>query len=223
MEKKPSHQEYYWNGSNNGSWVVDDGDVKPIEDYPDLVSELESEEADRQRLVDLEALEARADRLGYEHEAEAEQGATNRRDKVGRSIGAIASCNLSTIYSEREPDMEWLGYLYNSRTKKVLEPFRGGSEAAMAAYNAYLSSVLTNLEEKMEELEKSDKYKAESASYEAAMDLAERTNSPITPEEPATVTEAYELYRTISDIKQIKDLFRERSQGLKERAKKRPR
>ena len=218
MEHRPSHQEYYWNGSNNGSWVVDDGgDVKPIEDYPDLVSELESKE------VDLEALEARADKMEAGHEAEAEQGATNRRDKVGRSIGAIASCNLSTIYSEREPDMEWLGYLYNSRTKKVLEPFRGGSEATMAAYNAYLSSVLTNLEEKMKELEKSDKYKAESASYEAAMDLAERTNSPITPEEPATVTEAYELYRTISDIKQINDLFRERSQELKERAKKRPR
>lgn len=218
MEQKPSHQEYYWNGSNNGSWVVDDGgDVKPIEDYPDLVGELESKE------VDLEALEARADKMEAEHEAEAEQDVAHRRDKISRSIGEIASCNLSTPYSEREPEMEWLGYLYNSRTKKVLEPFRGGSEAAMAAYNAYLSSVLTNLEEKMEELEKSDKYKAESASYEAAMDLAERTNSPITPEEPATVTEAYELYRTISDIKQIKDLFRERSQGLKERAKKRPR
>ena len=215
MEKKPSHQEYYWNGSNNGSWVVDDGDVKPIEDYPDLVSELESEEADRQRLVDLEALEARADRLGYEHEAEAEQGATNRRNEISRSIGETASYN--------EPDMEWLGYLYNSRTKKVLEPFRGGSEATMAAYDAYLSSVLTNLEGKMEELEKSDRYKSESAAYEAAMDLADRTNNPITPEEPATVTEAYELYRTISDIKQMKALFKERCQELKERAKKRPR
>ena len=217
MEQKPSHQEYYWNGSNNGSWVVDDGgDVKPIEDYPDLVGELESKE------VDLEALEARADKMEAEHEAEAEQDVAHRRDKISRSIGEIASCDLSTPYSEREPEMEWLGYLYNSRTKKVLEPFRGGSEATMAAYNAYLSSVLINLEEKMEELEKSDKYKAESASYEAAMDLAERTNSPITPEEPATVAEAYELYRTISDIKQIKDLFRERSQELKERAKNRP-
>lgn len=218
MEQKPSHQEYYWNGSNNGSWVVNDGgDVKPIEDYPDLVGELESKE------VDLEALEARADKMEAEHEAEAEQDVAHRRDKISRSIGEIASCNLSTPYSEREPEMEWLGHLYNDRTKKVLEPFRGGGEVGMAAYSAYLSSVVVNLEEKMKELEKSDKYKAESASYEAAMDLAERTNSPITPEEPVTVTEAYELYRTISDIKQIKDLFRERSQELKERAKKRPR
>lgn len=93
----------------------------------------------------------------------------------------------------------------------------------MAAYSAYLNSVVANLEEKMKDLEKSDRYKSESAAYEAAMDLADRTNNPITPEEPATVTEAYELYRTISDIKQIKALFKERYQELKERAKKRPR
>lgn len=113
MEHRPSHQEYYWNGSNNGSWVVDDGgDVKPIEDYPDLVSELESKE------VDLEALEVRADKMEAEHEAEAEQDIVNRRGKISRSIGEIASCNLSTPYSEREPEMEWLGHLYNDRTKK---------------------------------------------------------------------------------------------------------
>ena len=218
MEHRPSHQEYYWNGSNNGSWVVDDGgDVKPIEDYPDLVSELESKE------VDLEALEVRADKMEAEHEAEAEQDIVNRRGKISRSIGEIASCNLSTPYSEREPEMEWLGHLYNDRTKKVLEPFRGGGEVVMAAYSAYLNSVVANLEEKMKDLEKSDRYKSESAAYEAAMDLADRTNNPITPEEPATVTEAYELYRTISDIKQIKALFKERYQELKERAKKRPR
>ena len=218
MKHRPSHQEYYWNGSNNGSWVVDDGgDVKPIEDYPDLVSELESKE------VDLEALEARADKMEAGHEAEAEQDVVHRRDKISRSIGEIASCNLSTPYSEREPDMEWLGHLYNDRTKKVLEPFRGGGEVVMAAYSAYLNSVVANLEEKMKDLEESDRYKSESAAYEAAMDLADRTNNPITPEEPATVTEAYELYRTISDIKQIKALFKERYQELKERAKKRPR
>lgn len=218
MEHRPSHQEYYWNGSNNGSWVVDDGgDVKPIEDYPDLVSELESKE------VDLEALEVRADKMEAGHEAEAEQDVVYRRDKISRSIGEIASCNLSTPYSEREPDMEWLGHLYNDRTKKVLEPFRGGGEVVMAAYSAYLNSVVANLEEKMKDLEESDRYKSESAAYEAAMDLADRTNNPITPEEPATVTEAYELYRTISDIKQIKALFKERYQELKERAKKRPR
>lgn len=218
MKHRPSHQEYYWNGSNNGSWVVDDGgDVKPIEDYPDLVSELESKE------VDLEALEARADKMEAGHEAEAEQDVVYRRDKISRSIGEIASCNLSTPYSEREPEMEWLGHLYNDRTKKVLEPFRGGGEVVMAAYSAYLNSVVANLEEKMKDLEKSDRYKSESAAYEAAMDLADRTNNPITPEEPATVTEAYELYRTISDIKQIKALFKERCQELKERAKKRPR
>ena len=218
MKHRPSHQEYYWNGSNNGSWVVDDGgDVKPIEDYPDLVSELESKE------VDLEALEARADKMEAGHEAEAEQDVVHRRDKISRSIGEIASCNLSTPYSEREPDMEWLGHLYNDRTKKVLEPFRGGGEVVMAAYSAYLNSVVANLEEKMKDLEESDRYKSESAAYEAAMDLADRTNNPITPEEPATVTEAYELYRTISDIKQIKALFKERCQELKERAKKRPR
>ena len=218
MEHRPSHQEYYWNGSNNGSWVVDDGgDVKPIEDYPDLVSELESKE------VDLEALEVRADKMEAEHEAEAEQDIVNRRGKISRSIGEIASCNLSTPYSEREPEMEWLGHLYNDRTKKVLEPFGGGGEVVMAAYSAYLNSVVANLEEKMKDLEKSDRYKSESAAYEAAMDLADRTNNPITPEEPATVTEAYELYRTISDIKQIKALFKERYQELKERAKKRPR
>lgn len=218
MEHRPSHQEYYWNGSNNGSWVVDDGgDVKPIEDYPDLVSELESKE------VDLEALEARADKMEAGHEAEAKQDVVHRRDKISRSIGEIASCNSSTPYSEREPDMEWLGHLYNDRTKKVLEPFRGGGEVVMAAYSAYLNSVVANLEEKMKDLEESDRYKSESAAYEAAMDLADRTNNPITPEEPATVTEAYELYRTISDIKQIKALFKERCQELKERAKKRPR
>lgn len=218
MEHRPSHQEYYWNGSNNGSWVVDDGgDVKPIEDYPDLVSELESKE------VDLEALEVRADKMEAGHEAEAKQDVVHRRDKISRSIGEIASYNLSTPYSEREPDMEWLGHLYNDRTKKVLEPFRGGGEVVMAAYSAYLNSVVANLEEKMKDLEKSDRYKSESAAYEAAMDLADRTNNPITPEEPATVTEAYELYRTISDIKQIKALFKERYQELKERAKKRPR
>ena len=218
MKHRPSHQEYYWNGSNNGSWVVDDGgDVKPIEDYPDLVSELESKE------VDLEALEVRADKMEAGHEAEAEQDVVYRRDKISRSIGEIASCNLSTPYSEREPDMEWLGHLYNDRTKKVLEPFRGGGEVVMAAYSAYLNSVVANLEEKMKDLEESDRYKSESAAYEAAMDLADRTNNPITPEEPATVTEAYELYRTISDIKQIKALFKERYQELKERAKKRPR
>lgn len=218
MEHRPSHQEHYWNGSNNGSWVVDDGgDVKPIEDYPDLVSELESKE------VDLEALEVRADKMEAGHEAEAKQDVVHRRDKISRSIGEIASYNLSTPYSEREPDMEWLGHLYNDRTKKVLEPFRGGGEVVMAAYSAYLNSVVTNLEEKMKDLEKSDRYKSESAAYEAAMDLADRTNNPITPEEPATVTEAYELYRTISDIKQIKALFKERYQELKERAKKRPR
>lgn len=218
MEHRPSHQEYYWNGSNNGSWVVDDGgDVKPIEDYPDLVSELESKE------VDLEALEVRADKMEAEHEAEAKQDIVNRRGKISRSIGEIASCNLSTPYSEREPEMEWLGHLYNDRTKKVLEPFRGGGEVVMAAYSAYLNSVVANLEEKMKDLEKSDRYKSESAAYEAAMDLADRTNNPITPEEPATVTGAYELYRTISDIKQIKALFKERYQELKERAKKRPR
>lgn len=218
MEHRPSHQEHYWNGSNNGSWVVDDGgDVKPIEDYPDLVSELESKE------VDLEALEVRADKMEAGHEAEAKQDVVHRRDKISRSIGEIASYNLSTPYSEREPDMEWLGHLYNDRTKKVLEPFRGGGEVVMAAYSAYLNSVVANLEEKMKDLEKSDRYKSESAAYEAAMDLADRTNNPITPEEPATVTEAYELYRTISDIKQIKALFKERYQELKERAKKRPR
>lgn len=218
MEHRPSHQEYYWNGSNNGSWVVDDGgDVKPIEDYPDLVSELESKE------VDLEALEVRADKMEAGHEAEAKQDVVHRRDKISRSIGEIASYNLSTPYSEREPEMEWLGHLYNDRTKKVLEPFRGGGEVVMAAYSAYLNSVVANLEEKMKDLEKSDRYKSESAAYEAAMDLADRTNNPITPEEPATVTEAYELYRTISDIKQIKALFKERYQELKERAKKRPR
>ena len=218
MEHRPSHQEYYWNGSNNGSWVVDDGgDVKPIEDYPDLVGELESKE------VDLEALEVRADKMEAGHEAEAKQDVVHRRDKISRSIGEIASCNLSTPYSEREPDMEWLGHLYNDRTKKVLEPFRGGGEVVMAAYSAYLNSVVANLEEKMKDLEESDRYKSESAAYEAAMDLADRTNNPITPEEPATVTEAYELYRTISDIKQIKALFKERYQELKERAKKRPR
>lgn len=218
MEHRPSHQEYYWNGSNNGSWVVDDGgDVKPIEDYPDLVSELESKE------VDLGALEVRADEMEAGHEAEAEQDVVYRRDKISRSIGEIASYNLSTPYSEREPDMEWLGHLYNDRTKKVLEPFRGGGEVVMAAYSAYLNSVVANLEEKMKDLEESDRYKSESAAYEAAMDLADRTNNPITPEEPATVTEAYELYRTISDIKQIKALFKERCQELKERAKKRPR
>lgn len=218
MEHRPSHQEYYWNGSNNGSWVVDDGgDVKPIEDYPDLVSELESKE------VDLEALEVRADKMEAGHEAEAKQDVVHRRDKISRSIGEIASYNLSTPYSEREPDMEWLGHLYNDRTKKVLEPFRGGGEVVMAAYSAYLNSVVANLEEKMKDLEESDRYKSESAAYEAAMDLADRTNNPITPEEPATVTEAYELYRTISDIKQIKALFKERYQELKERAKKRPR
>ena len=218
MKHRPSHQEYYWNGSNNGSWVVDDGgDVKPIEDYPDLVSELESKE------VDLGALEVMVDKMEAEHEAEAEQDVAYRRDKISRSIGEIASCNLSTPYSEREPDMEWLGHLYNDRTKKVLEPFRGGGEVVMAAYSAYLNSVVANLEEKMKDLEESDRYKSESAAYEAAMDLADRTNNPITPEEPATVTEAYELYRTISDIKQIKALFKERYQELKERAKKRPR
>lgn len=218
MEHSPSHQEYYWNGSNNGSWVVDDGgDVKPIEDYPDLVSELENKE------VDLEALEVRADKMEDGHEAEAKQDVVHRRDKISRSIGEIASYNLSTPYSEREPDMEWLGHLYNDRTKKVLEPFRGGGEVVMAAYSAYLNSVVANLEEKMKDLEESDRYKSESAAYEAAMDLADRTNNPITPEEPATVTEAYELYRTISDIKQIKALFKERCQELKERAKKRPR
>lgn len=218
MEHRPSHQECYWNGSNNGSWVVDDGgDVKPIEDYPDLVSELESKE------VDLEALEVRADEMEAGHEAEAKQDVVHRRDKISRSIGEIASCNLSTPYSEREPDMEWLGHLYNDRTKKVLEPFRGGGEVVMAAYSAYLNSVVANLEEKMKDLEESDRYKSESAAYEAAMDLADRTNNPITPEEPATVTESYELYRTISDIKQIKALFKERCQELKERAKKRPR
>lgn len=218
MEHRPSHQEYYWNGSNNGSWVVDDGgDVKPIEDYPDLVSELESKE------VDLEALEVRADKMEDGHEAEAEQDVVHRRDKISRSIGEIASYSLSTPYSEREPDMEWLGHLYNDRTKKVLEPFRGGGEVVMAAYSAYLNSVVANLKEKMKDLEESDRYKSESAAYEAAMDLADRTNNPITPEEPTTVTEAYELYRTISDIKQIKALFKERYQELKERAKKRPR
>lgn len=217
MEHRPSHQEYYWNGSNNGSWVVDDGgDVKPIEDYPDLVSELESKE------VDLGALEVIADKMEAGHEAEAERDVVHRRDKISRSIGEIASCNLSTPYSEREPDMEWLGHLYNDRTKKALEPFRGGGEVVMAAYSAYLNSVVANLEEKMKDLEESDRYKSESAAYEAAMDLADRTNNPITPEEPATVTEAYELYRTISDIKQIKALFKERYQELKERAKKRP-
>ena len=218
MEHRPSHQEYYWNGSNNGSWVVDDGgDVKPIEDYPDLVSELESKE------VDLGALEVMADKMEAEHEAEAEQDVAYRRDKISRSIGEIASCNLPTPYSEREPEMEWLGHLYNDRTKKVLEPFRGGGEVVVAAYSAYLNSVVANLEEKMKDLEESDRYKSESAAYEAAMDLADRTNNPITPEEPATVTAAYELYRTISDIKQIKALFKERCQELKERAKKRPR
>lgn len=218
MEHRSSHQEYYWNGSNNGSWVVDDGgDVKPIEDYPDLVSELESKE------VDLGALEVRADEMEAGHEAEAKQDVVHRRDKISRSIGEIASYNLSTPYSEREPDMEWLGHLYNDRTKKVLEPFRGGGEVVMSAYSAYLNSVVANLEEKMKDLEKSDRYKSESAAYEAAMDLADRTNNPITPEEPATVTEAYELYRTISDIKQIKALFKERYQKLKERAKNRPR
>ena len=218
MEHRPSHQEYYWNGSNNGSWVVDDGgDVKPIEDYPDLVSELENKE------VDLGALEVIADKMEAGHEAEVEQDVVHRRDKISRSIGEIASYNLSTPYSEREPDMEWLGHLYNDRTKKVLEPFRGGGEVVMAAYSAYLNSVVANLEEKMKDLEESDRYKSESAAYEAAMDLADRTNNPITPEEPATVTEAYELYRTISDIKQIKALFKERYQELKERAKKRPR
>lgn len=218
MEHRPSHQEYYWNGSNNGSWVVDDGgDVKPIEDYPDLVSELESKE------VDLEALEVMADKMEVEHEAEAEQDVVHRWGKISRSIGEIASCNLSTPYSEREPEMEWLGHLYNDRTKKVLEPFRGGGEVVMAAHSAYLNSVVANLEEKMKDLEKSDRYKSESAAYEAAMDLADRTNNPITPEEPATVAEAYELYRTISDIKQIRALFKERYQELKERAKKRPR
>ena len=218
MEHRPSHQEYYWNGSNNGSWVVDDGgDVKPIEDYPDLVSELESKE------IDLEALEAKADKMEAGHETEAEQDVVHRRDKISRSIGEIASYNLSTPYSEREPDMAWLGHLYNDRTKKVLEPFRGGGEVVMAAYSAYLNSVVANLEEKMKDLEESDRYKSESAAYEAAMDLADRTNNPIAPEEPATVTEAYELYRTISDIKQIKALFKERCQELKERAKKRPR
>lgn len=217
MKQKPSHQEYYWNGPNNGSWVVDDGDVKPIEDCPDLVSELESKESDS------EALEAMVDELAAKHEAEVEHGVIHRRGEISRSIGEIASCNLSTPYSEREPEMEWLGHLYNDRTKKVLEPFRGGGEVAMAAYNAYLNSVVANLEEKMEDLEKSDRYKAESASYEAAMDLADRTNNPITPKEPATVTEAYELYRTISDIKQMKALFKERCQELRERAKKRPR
>lgn len=218
MEHRPSHQEYYWNGSNNGSWVVDDGgDVKPIEDYPDLVSELESKEAD------LGALEVRAGKMEAGHEAEAEQDVVHRRGKISRLIGEIASCNLSTPYSEREPEMEWLGHLYNDRTKKVLEPFRGGGEVVIATYSAYLNSVVANLEEKLKDLEKSDRYKSESASYEAAMDLADRTNNPITPEEPATVTEAYELYRTISDIKQIKALFKERYQELKERAKKRPR
>lgn len=183
---------------DGGGWAVDDdGDIKPLDDYPDY---LPDEETDTDAIKTFEIDESKVAAVDDEAKDGADGGDVEKSGRptkiatVKRQVGKVAT----NVINEAGFDV-W-GSAYGNSRNLPKRPLDLSSASIQMAYRLSLMSALNEKQKAYDDLVGSSYYQSELAKYQAEFDRLS-DNARQYMDYPRILTDADNLYSEINGLK----------------------